>query len=1759
MISIDGYTIDTLIYKGVNTVIYRGKRQVDDLPVIIKVLKADHPTPAELARLKHEHDIIKDLDLEGVVKPLALEKYKSRLALILEDFNGDSLKHVMDAQRIDLPTFLKIAICLAETLGGLHHHNIIHKDIKPHNIIVNLEKEIVKITDFGISTKLSGIQAANVGRLEGTLAYMSPEQTGRMNRSIDYRSDFYSLGVTFYEMLVGWLPFQTTDPMELIHAHIAKQPPLPHQLNERIPQAVSNVVMKLLAKTAEDRYQSAFGLKADLETCLRQWEKTRTIADFEPGHHDVSDKFQLSQRLYGRENELNALLAAFDRIRQGDAELVLVTGNAGVGKSSLIHEIQKPVIQQRGYYLTSHFDPLSQNTPFGGWVTAFQGLINQILAEADEQVLFWKRALQDKLGKNGQLVIDVIPEVAAIIGEQPPVPELPPAEAQNRFNRVFQEFIRAFADADHPLVIFLDNLEWADTPSLKLMEHLLDHPETAHLLVIGSYRSDEVNSDHPLFKSMAELKTAGIPVHELHLHPFQEADIIRLVKDTFRCEMNPAQDLARVLLQKTNGNPFFIHEFLQTAHQHNLIQFDHRTGQWKWDLAPIQALQITDNVVQLMVDKIHQLPEKTQRILKYAACIGNFFDLKLLGEISAQPPSECLADLKVSITSGLIVPMTDFGFSGTETGDTVEISSPEAYRFKFLHARVQEAASSLIPEEEQRLIHLQIGQVLQKTLSREAREERLFEIINHLNQGRALLSTARERSELAYLNLSAAKKAKASTAYETAVTFLEIATELLPPDPWHQKYALTFEIYREQAQCEYLSTQYEQAESHFELLLSNARTGDEKAQIYRIKCELHTNLSQYQAAIECGLKGLNELGVHISQTPNKAKILLEFGKVKLGLGGRRITDLVNLPEMTNPHHLAIMQMLSNLVTPTYYVNKGLMAVVVLEMIRMSLKYGNARVSPNAYIFYAMIVAGRLGELKTGYEFGRMALELNAKFQNVELDAKLNALFAIFIKHWQDPLHEALDHLLRAQQVGLESGDVIYARLAVYFELFTRTLLGENLNNIQKRWAEHADFIQHSKNEVGITILRIIRSSIMALQGLTESLTSMSNKDFDENQAVQKMIDLGMDVPLQVYYTYKLQQLVIFEEYPQALAVAQASANIEELLLSQAVIVDHCFYYALTLAALYPQAAHAEQQTYWKTLTRQQQKLKRWSDVAPMNVSHMYQLVSAEIAQLQGDDTEAMNLYKQVITTAQEKTLTHIEAIANERAAHFYRRRGFEEIARVYMTEAHYAYRKWGADGKLRHLETRYDNLITKPERQKAEIDDTGTTLTITTSMQTTQGGTAIIDLMAVMRASQAISGEIVRDKLLKTLMKTVLENAGAQKGFLVLQREGQWVIEVEKLADSDTINLTGAMPLELSPQISPAIIQYVIRTKTPVVLHNATRDHRFANDEYLQHHQPKSILCTPILHRNRVTGLLYLENNLTEGAFTSERLEVLNLLSSQIAISIENSNLYASLEAKVRERTQQLLDTERSATLGEMAGMVSHELNNAFGGIIGPLEHILNAPKLAEDVIWECWETDQEGLKLQQYLDEWNHRWNSLQQAAELIKAASQRGLTVVRDLQGLVGEKSRRLGTINLCEVLRETVRIHAPKLERIRVVEAFETEPIEIISTSGLMGQMFTNLLNNSIQALENQPDPTITVRMKKEDSQIEIQFEDNGGGMSPETLQHALEPFFTTKGVHGKGLGLSTVHRLVKEHNGTISIHSTEGAGTTVTLRLPGKGME
>jgi PAS domain S-box-containing protein len=1454
-------------------ILYRAHaKQIKPPSVLLLTPASTRPSPETVKKIDHEYSLRSELDPDWAVMPLALSERGAQVTLVLEDPGGETLDGFPSAE-MEMTRFLRVAAGLANALRGLHEKRLIHKDVKPTNVLVNSATGQVRLTGFGIASRLPREHQTSEPPelIAGTLAYMAPEQTGRMNRSIDSRSDLYALGVTLYEMLTGDLPFTAFDPLEWIHCHIARTPVPPHERAHKVPPAISAIVMKLLAKTPEDRYQTAFGVESDLRRCLADWEANERIQDFSPGQHDAPDRLLIPETLYGREREIQTLLTAFDRVAaDGRPELMVVSGYSGIGKSAVVNELHKRLVPPRGLFASGKFDQYKRDIPYATVAQAFQSLIRPLLSRGEAELSKWRDALQEALDPNGQLVVALVPELKAVIGAQPPVTELPQLEAQRRFHLVFRRFINVFARMEHPLVLFLDDLQWLDAATLDLMEDLLTQPDVKHLLLIGAYRDNEVEVTHPLIRKLQEISEAGALLHGIVLAPLTRENLKQLIADSLSCEPESAAPLADLVHDRTSGNPFFVIQFLSALFEEGLLIFDHRERRWSWDVNRIHAKGYTDNVVDLMIRKLKRLVPETRNALQQLACLGNKAEFTTLGVVYQDSIEQTHAQLAEAVGAGFL------------------LSSKDSY--EFLHDRVQEAAYSLIPQELRDETHLRIGTLMASHIPSDKLEEAIFEIVNQLNRGRHLITSTADRERTAELNLIAGRRAKFSAAYASALKYLRAAREFLTEETWKTNYDLVFSIECLLAECELLTVEMAGAETRLSMLAELARNPHDIALVTRLRLTLYTALDRSDRAVEVFLEFWRGRGADWSPDPTEEDVLQEYQQILSLLGNRQIEELIDLPLMTNPDMLDVLDVFTEIVTPALFVDANFLAMVICRMVSLSLEHGNSDASCFAYACFSLVAGTRFGSYEAGFRFGRLGYDLAAQRELHRYQARTYKCFGGLTLPWTRHIKTGREFERRCFEAAYRIGDLTYAAYSCNGLNTNLLAAGDPLVEVQLEAETGLEFAKNIRFGLVIDCITAQHGLIRTLRGLTPQFGAFNDDGFDESRFERHLeVSRVLALPECWYWIRKLQARFFAGDYPSAI---DASVNAERLLWTSPSffeLAEYHFYSALSRAASFDSASDELRQQHFAALAAHQKQQEIWAQHCPENFENRVALVGAEIARIGGRVLEAEHLYEQAIRSAHNNDFVNNEAIAYELAARFYAARGFQRFADAYLLEARYCYQRWGADGKVAQLDRVYPHVKNES--------------LLSTPAFTVSAPTEVLDLATVIKVSQAVSGEMVLEKLIKSLMCAAVQHAGAERGLLILPHGEQLLIRAEATIDRGDVAVRQRDVPVSAAELPESVVRYVMRTQENVILDDASSPNPFSADPYIAQHRPRSILTLPLINQGKLISILHLENNLVPHAFTHDRIALLKVLVSQAAISIENARLYRDLEdreAKIR-------------------------------------------------------------------------------------------------------------------------------------------------------------------------------------------------------------------------------------------------------------------
>ncbi|MCB9252826.1 MAG: AAA family ATPase [Flavobacteriales bacterium] len=1470
---------DELIYESIKTRVYK-RVLPDDTLQIVKVLNIEFPTIYEVKNFYNEYNILKHLPIIGVRKVISKGRYEGYHSLVFEYCEGSTLSEVFKNKQKDIEDFLHIAIAICKRLGEVHQLNVIHKDLNPNNILVDLHAKDITLIDFSFATRIDATQSfvGNPAMLNGHLSYISPEQTGRMNRIVDHRSDLYSVGVCFYEMLTGILPFTGEDALATIHTHIAYKPTEPHNVNPIVPQQISNMVMKLLNKNAEDRYQSAFGIMYDLEHCLSLFLKDKNIPLFKEGVNDISGKFLAPQKLYGRSEEIKELLESFKRCSSGEKELILVTGYSGTGKTALVNEVHKPLTARKAYFINGKYDQFQRSVPYYAILQAFNEFLQIILTENEEKLQRISELIQNAVKDEGKVLTNVLPDLKLLIGEQKEIPEVGGNEAHARFNYIFTKFIDAICTFDHPLVIFIDDLQWADSASLELLEAMMTQNNGGYLMFIGAYRDNEVTDAHPLIKTIDDIKRSEVKVQNIHIGNLKKEHVHELICDATESETDDTRELTDLIYSKTSGNAFFTTKFLKTFADEGDLYYDFKTRKWKWDLKELLKQNISENVVEFLSTRIKLMDMDTIDVLKTSSCIGNIFDIRTLAVINDQTEEQTRETLFNALREGLL-------FEINET------------KLKFAHDRIQQAVDSLLFDEDRDALHYRIGETLLAHDPEDIKEKEIFEIVNHLNIGRKLIHQKHKKTELSELNLKAGKKAKINSAFKTSSEYFTTGIELLPADGWENHYKLCLDLHSEACESHYLNGEFEKMEYYFEQVNKHAKNNTEKLKCYESRILAFKAQNKLNEAIDTGLSILSQLGEKLPSQPNTLHVFGGLIALMIKLRSKSMEDLLELPEMTDPVKISAMRIIADITSSVYWARPNLLPLIVFKMMNISMKYGNNAVSCFAYGSFGVILCGVLGQMKKGNEFAKLSLKLLEKLDAKEWKAQIYVAPYALTLHWRNHVDVTLKPLRDSYHIGLETGLIEFACVNTNIYCIHSFLSGKELKRLEKETKSYSDSYQQMNQSTNFNYNEVYRQAMLNFMNKSEDPLKLSGEAFNEDSMLAQNQERDDKTGTFFIHFLKLMLNYYFGKFEEALDQAGKARKLLDAVLAKFEIPNHHFYEslaALSMAELRP----GSRRKYLKISSKGQKALKKWAKDSPDNFLHKYYLIEAERLRIKGKPEKAAIMYQFSIERSSKNGFTHEEALAYELAGRFYSSLNIKGLADYYLKSAYNTYREWGAEAKLNTLSGEFTSILSSIRGQISMSTMTPEKLNYLSRED--------LDLMTFIKSANTVSSEVVLPQLLSILLKLVNENAGAQKGVLMLFDNEELFVE----AFSDQVSNQTSVMQHISPFgidiLAESVLKYCIRTRENVVINDALNDRQFMNDEYVQKLQIHSVMCLPIINQGKFTGIIYLENADSIGAFTGDRVLLLTLLSSQIAISIENALLYNQLENKVIIRTQEL-------------------------------------------------------------------------------------------------------------------------------------------------------------------------------------------------------------------------------------------------------------
>lgn len=1716
--TIAGYRITDTLFQSSRTVVKRAVRESDNQKVILKILNREHPSNSEIDQLVSESHLITRCNHPTIVKCTKFVTLSDTNFLVLEDIEGIDLSHFLKENgKMSLSLFLHTALEISKALQEIHQQRIIHKDINPSNILIHETRDTIQIIDFGIASILprEKIALRSPDYLEGTLAYLSPEQTGRVNRSIDYRTDFYSLGVTLYELITGKLPFNVDESTELVYSHIAKLPPAPIEVDGTTPQIISDIIIKLMAKQSEERYQSAAGLIHDLTICI-EWFKTKgnlSHCSFSLGEQDISSTLEIPQKLYGRENEIQKLEKYLNIVATGSTEIITITGFSGIGKSSLVQEVHRTLFRKKGYFLSGKFDQFQHNIPYSAVVDAFRELVQQILMESEESLAILKKELVASLGTNGAVITSVLPEIELIIGKQPAVPTLGAVESQKRFNLTFQSFLSVLCTPVHPVVLFLDDLQWVDSATLNLLE-LLSSESNNSLLLILAYRDNEIDTTHPLEISLGKIREKNVIIEEIQLTPLTKDSVAQLIGETVHQNRDEVERLTTLIMNKTEGNPFFVNQFIQTLYEDNLLNFvlstETKNGKWQWDIEKIEALNITDNVVELMIAKLKKLPQSAQKLMMLASSIGNNFDIETLSVICKKESSETFKELVPLLQEGLLLPLadvqSDVGFTHTS-------------QFKFLHDRVQQASYSLVSESEREILHLTIARLLIEQNSENYLEENLFDITSHYNQGLNLITDEAEKVSLAKLNLRSGVKSRGFSSYSASFEFLEMALNLLPKNIWDTDYDLAFEISMAFCESGFLAMESKKAEKRLEQMFGLVKTAYERAEIYRMQGLQYMVWKDTKKALFLFIKALEQLHVKVPPKPSLLTIIKELHTANRWRGKKSVEDILSAPQISDKSILLTTKILSDLVMPAFITQQGeLFAVVCLKLASISLRYGNSPEVAFGYIAYGMIL-NSMGKFKDAYDIAQLGLQLSTLLPNIESRGRVHFFYTYIIHIWNRPWQELEREFQNTIELAKEGGDfIIFAWGAVNVVLRQPDI--SLVVQLEKLYDYHKLCTKMDYDDAASAIIMLIQRNL-SLLGKTDSPFTFSSENFNEDEFIKKCNRLDVTVA-SPFYLYICQVLFIHDNAKEALKLIPKIDIGRKIIDGTGESILHSLYVFLSFASCYAHLSSKEQKVAKNRMKIELKRVTKWASYNPENFEHLKDIMLAERARMSGDTKTAQTHFAQAIEGAKKISwLQHI-ALYNERFAEYWYEQGNEFIGNIYIKEAHYRYQVWGATVKVGLLEQRYPFLT-----QAIVPDNT----TLSASKTTTQQ----FDISTVLKATHTLSEELNYEELINKMLYIAMENAGAEEGFFLIFKDDRWIIDA-KISENYKTEFLNAIPLDTivnneSVPICSKIINQVINSKKSVIVNDSSKDSYGKIGEEVA----KSVAAIPLISKKKIIAIIYLNNNLITNAFTPQHLTVLELISSEMATATENSLLYRSLEIKNREleiSTKKAL--EASKVKGDFLANLSHEIRTPMNAIIGLTNFLID-----EDIS------------------------AATKESVNSIKNNSNDLLKIINHILDFSeiesGNLSLNSSVTTLNSLIDSIEKVSKSMIDLTDLSWSFDkkvAQEVWIDCDSSRIKQAVVCLVENAIK-FTSQGEIALSVILHNDD--LVFRVSDTGIGIEENKYNDIFNSFTqadtsTTRQYGGLGLGLTLVKRIADLMHGVVTVKSTIGSGSVFTLSIP-----
>lgn len=1666
MLVLPGYKVIEKISNNEEIAIYRVLRIVDNVIMLAKTTNAHYVSSAVIELFHLEFKRFLALKEEGVIDPVCLEIIDERPILLFQNIEGFTLQQIllMRRDRLNLKDVLALAVAIVDCVRKLHNANIVLNELVPLYFFINENLSEAKLVDLRFSQLKGEVLNYSIStrKFESLLAYVSPKVTG-----CDYRSDFYSLGVILYELFANCLPYETGNALNIMYHHIATVQKPAYLQNSSMPKMVSFIIDKCMEKTPEARYASAASLKGDLEECYRQFLVNGIIQPFSLAKREVVSDWFMQQDLFSREQEKKSITDLLQIVAKGRTGAIWVNGEAGIGKTNLMESALRKELSSADLYIKIKCKQKNEHLPYSLWKQIIEKLVTQLLIENEDQLDVWKLKISEILQGDGMILLDLAPRLQLLTGEQLYHSILSGVEFEQSLHMAIIKFLQLFYEKERLFVLFIDDLHLVDKQSIEFLYYLLKAGEMRNFLVISAYRTQEMISP------IVNLGDAtSIIMHSITLEGFDASAVRRILHPHLNhLKKDEEESFIQLLLKKTSGNPLHMQRFLQEIADQNLVIVDDISGNWKWNVPEILALHNTQNSPAPLIQFLQTLDSPTSKLLSKAAFLGMQFNLKILAEMTNNTIGQLKELLKPAINLQLIYGVPN-----------------EIQIYTFQHEEIRQAFYSLVAEQNRNTIHMDAGLVLAKYLY-EDDSISVFDVLKHLNEVKEEMVANGKQMELVKLNFKAAQQEEINSQ---AIVYLQIAIELLIEENWESDYSITYEIYKLRAKLAFLCEHNDYVLELCQLIITKSQTNLEKVQAYILLMQLELSRDNYNEVLRIGELALQLLKIPINFKLSKFRELRYWLNIQRKLGKFPSKEIINLPMMQDESTKAAMQVLVYIANASFISNREGWFVAVTTLLNLTMKKGMTVESSYGFAGYALIQCCITFESKSAYLYSKFASELTK--DNLEMFMQVNTIVTLCHDSWRryepDFLLSITDYTNQHNVLSNNKWQTNYNFLINCAQLFN---FSYPLKDLYVRLLSRSSMFQGDFD----TLLWKSAATLSLL------LTKLTGYTAAHDPFIHEKLNIKLFINDENPH---LQEIAYWCEYITAYFLGHYEEAYEAIINNMVIVgsrdkrnwqnASHDYFYILIVKELFNDADDKAKKNYLQGIRKCVKKLKRMAKYCPENYLQKYLLAEAESNRIKNRFKQAEHFYEQALEVARKYGHLPDVGIIAECLAKYGLQVGKQSLAKVYINEAYTAFQNWGASAKVAILEKDYGNLLLVKRATDLER----------------------VDYLTIVSSAQALSEEIEIDRLLHKLLRIMLQNAGAEYGALIFDNEGKWVLEA--FGTTDHLTVQSILLNEANHLVPTAIIDYTARTKEEVVIHDATNS-VFGRNEYIQHHHLKSVLCLPIMYQNKLLSVLYMENNLSKGVFTVERLNVLKLLCTQCAISITNAKLYSgiqyltkTLEQQVDERTESLQKSMQatSEALAEMT--VYAERNRIAQEIHDIVGHTLTSTILQIEAGRRLLSKDKESAtaRLKDAQDLVRHSLSEIRNSVHMLKEDKYYDLE--KALLTLIQDTEWNTGVV-----------IHAE-------IDTVSYSPIIIKKL------LYHSLQEGLTNGIRHGQSSEFHFSLKDDNSSVQFKLVDNGIGSDNLEM----------------GFGLKMMRDRVQQLKGTFSVHAEHQKGCTINIILP-----